>query len=388
MDFWIVVTVLTVAIVAILIRPLLAKATTAGGERLYDAEVYRDQLDELERDAASGLISAGEANYAKAEIGRRLIAASEGGEAEAGLLVPKRSKLSLLAMVVVVLLVPLTGFGLYLKTGSPDLPDEPLAERMANPDGDIALLIAKVEQQLAANPDDGAGWNLLAPIYFRNGRLDDAANAWRNAIRTLGPTAERLSNLGEALVASQQGIINDEAEKNFRDAVALDKNNFKARFYVALALEQEGLKDKALAGYNSIVADSPKDAPWLQLVNEHIAMVSGTAPAQVATPQAPVNPDAPGNPTAADVDAASQMSSGDRMQMIRGMVEGLDAKLQADPNNFEGWMRLVRSYAMLKDDAKAAEALKRALAAFAPETPQGKQLLDLASQLGMKGPAQ
>ncbi len=388
MDFWIIVTVLTVAIVAILIRPLLAKATQAGGERLYDAEVYRDQLAELERDAGSGLISAQEASYARAEIGRRLIAVSEGNAVPQAAPVPERSKLSLLAIVVIVLLVPLTGFGLYIKTGSPDLPDEPLAGRMASPGDDIELLIARAEQQLAANPDDGAGWDLLAPIYFRNGRLDDAVNAWRNAIRTLGPTPERLASLGEALVASRQGIVSDEAEKNFQAAVALDKTNFKARFYVALALEQEGLKEKALADYNSILADSPKDAPWLPLVNEHIALVNGTAPAQGTNPPAAENPDAPGNPTAADVDAASQMSSGERMQMIRGMVDGLDAKLAANPDNFEGWMRLVRSYAMLKDEAKAAGALKRALATFPPETPQGKQLLDLGGQLGMKGPDQ
>jgi cytochrome c-type biogenesis protein CcmH len=117
--------------------------------------------------------------------------------------------------------------------------------------------------------------------------------------------------------------------------------------------------------------------------------LNGGAPAvpdQAApiTPAAPgANQAAPGNPTQQDVAAADNMSAGDRQQMIRGMVASLDAKLSEDPNNFEGWMRLVRSYAVLNDKDRAAGALKRGLAAFPPPGEEGRQLLALARELGI-----
>ncbi|ANL65048.1 cytochrome-c-type biogenesis protein CcmI/CycH 1 [Rhizobium phaseoli] len=369
MLFWILVAVLTAAVAVILLYPLLRGAKAAENSRAGEAAVYLDQLRELDRDLAGGLITAEEADYAKAEIGRRLIAVSA-GEPET---TPKPARHHRVAEAFVLLILPVLGLCLYLTMGRPDLPAQPLEARLENPGNDVAVLIAKAERHLAENPDDGKGWDVLAPIYFRTMRVNDAQLAYRNAIRLLGPSPIRLDGLAETLMAVSDGVVTEEARQALEQSLALEPDNPRARFYVALSMEQAGRTDEARLAFEALAQQSPADAPWLPLVNEHIAKDGGAA----------AQPTAPGGPTSEDVAAAEDMSAGDRQQMIRGMVESLDAKLTADPNNFEGWMRLIRSYAVLNDKDRAADALKRGLAAFPPAGEQGRQLLALARELGI-----
>ncbi|PDT28303.1 c-type cytochrome biogenesis protein CcmI [Rhizobium sp. L9] len=368
MLFWILVAVLTAAVAVILLYPLLRGAKAAQNSRAGEAAVYRDQLRELDRDLAGGLITPEEADYARAEIGRRLIAVSA-AEPET---VDKPARHHHLVEVFVLLILPVLGLCLYLTTGRPDLPSQPLEARLENPGDDVAVLIAKAERHLAQNPDDGKGWDVLAPIYFRTMRIADAEVAYRNAIRLLGPSPIRLDGLAETLMAVSDGVVTEEARQALEQSLTLEPDNPRARFYIALSMEQAGRADEARRAFEALAQQSPADAPWLPLVNEHIAKNGGAA-----------QPAAPGGPTSEDVAAAGNMSAGDRQQMIRGMVESLDAKLSEDPNNFEGWIRLVRSYAVLDDKNRAADALKRGLAAFPPSGEQGRQLLALARELGI-----
>ncbi|EJJ28629.1 c-type cytochrome biogenesis protein CcmI [Rhizobium sp. CF142] len=381
MLFWILVAILTAAVAAILLYPLLRGAKAVEDTRAGEAAVYRDQLRELDRDLSGGLISADEADYARAEIGRRLIAVSGVAPAEER----KPARHHRLTEAFIVLLLPVIGLCLYMNTGRPDLPSQPLEARLANPGNDMAVLVAKAERHLAQNPDDGKGWDVLAPIYFSTMRITDAETAYRNAIRLLGPSPARLDGLAETLMAVAEGVVTEDARKVLEQSLALEPNNPRARFYVALSLEQAGQPDQARTAFEDLARQSPDDAPWLPLVNEHIARNGGAAVAPAAEPEArpAAQSSALGGPTAEDVAAAETMSSGDRQQMIRGMVESLDAKLTDDPDNFEGWMRLVRSYAVLNDKDRAAGALKRGLAAFPASGDQGKQLLALAKELGI-----
>jgi cytochrome c-type biogenesis protein CcmH len=398
MLFWIFSALLTVLAAVLLLSPLLRASARA---RRYDegeTAVYRDQLRELERDKAQGLISAEEADYARAEIGRRLLAVAgrasseDGGDATDSSAVgalgekPRRGSSYRLSQAFILLCLPLIGLAGYLEIGSPGTPDAPLAARIENPGDDVDLLIAKVERHLAGNPDDGNGWNVLAPVYFRVGRLDDAELAYRNAIRLLGPDPERLNGFGETLVTRNDGIVTADAAQAFEAARKMAPDNPRADYYLALALEQGGRKAEALAAFQEIAAASPANAPWMELINRHIATNSAGLPlanAPAVAPTAPANPAAPGNPTAGDIAAAQDMSEGDRSQMIRGMVESLDQKLKDDPNNFEGWMRLVRSYAMLKDKARAEAALKDGLKTFPADGVEGQQLVTMARELGL-----
>lgn len=377
MLFWILVAVMTAALAVILLYPLLRGAKAADNIRAGETAVYRDQLRELDRDLDGGLITPEEADYARAEIGRRLIAVSADEPAQT--LKPARHHRFTEAFVL--LLLPVLGLCLYLTTGRPDLPSQPLEARLENPGNDVAVLITKAERHLAEKPDDGKGWDVLAPIYFRTMRINDAQVAYRHAIRLLGPSPVRLDGLAETLIAVSDGVVTEEARQVLEQSLTLEPDNPRARFYIALSMEQAGRPDEARQAFEALAKQSPADAPWLPLVNQHIA-TNGGAP---AGPD--VNPGAgaaaPGNPTQQDVTAAETMNAGDRQQMIRGMVESLDAKLSEDPNNFEGWMRLVRSYAVLNDKDRAAGALKRGLAAFPPPGEQGRQLLALARELGI-----
>lgn len=399
MLFWIFSALLTVVAAVLLLSPLLRATARATRYDEGEAAVYRDQLRELERDKAGGLISPEEADYARAEIGRRLLAvagrgASENGDDDARLTAaaadgdkPRRRGRYGLSQAFILLCLPVIGLAGYMEIGSPGTPDAPLAARIENPGDDVALLIAKVERHLAEQPDDGNGWNVLAPVYFRVGRLDDAELAFRNAIRLLGADPERLNGLGETLVTRSDGIVTEDAAKAFEAARKMQPNNPRADYYLALGLEQGGRRAEALKAFQEIAAASPADAPWMDLIKRHIATNSEGVPlanAPATTPSATsANPAAPGNPTAGDIAAAQDMSEGDRSQMIRGMVESLDQKLKDDPNNFEGWMRLVRSYAMLKDKARAEAALKDGLKAFPADGAEGQQLVAMARELGL-----
>ncbi|MCT7662745.1 c-type cytochrome biogenesis protein CcmI [Shinella kummerowiae] len=372
MLFWILVAILTAAVAAVLLLPLLRRPVAAAGDASHDVEVYRDQLEELKRDEATGLIGASEAELARAEVARRLIAAKKDetkGKADPA---ERRNRL---AQAFVILLMPAVGLCLYLATGRPDLPAQPLAERLANPGNDISILIARAENHLARNPDDGAGWDLLAPIYYRSGRMEDSANAFSQAIRLLGPSTERLDGHAETLIALSSGIVTAAARTQLEQSLKLKADNPRAKYYLALALEQDGKRAEARAAFEVIAREAPAGAPWLPLVNRHIATLAEGQGSETAGQL--------GNPTADDVAAAQDMSVGDRQQMIAGMVESLSAKLQDDPNNFEGWMRIIRSYVVLDQRPKAEAALQTALKTFPADSENGRELLALARDLSI-----
>ncbi|MFS8111521.1 c-type cytochrome biogenesis protein CcmI [Rhizobium jaguaris] len=375
MLFWILVAVLTAIVGAVLLYPLLRGAKGAEDGRAGEAAVYRDQLRELDRDLAGGLISPEEAGYARAEIGRRLLAVSNAKPSAVKM--PARGYRFSQAFIIV--LLPVIGLCLYLAKGNPGLPSQPLEARLEHPGNDLAISIVKVERHLAQHPDDGKGWAVLAPIYFKTNRIGDAELAYRNVIRLLGPSAERLGDLGEVLVMKADGIVTAEARSTLQQSLALDTDNPRALFYLALALEQDGKAAEAKTAFEALAKQSPADAPWMAAVNDHIAKNGGTADMA----QGSANTNAPGNPTAEQVAAANAMNNGDRQQMIRGMVESLDAKLKEDPRNFEGWMRLIRSYAVLNDKDRAVDALKRGLKTFPADGGEGQQLLALAKELGL-----
>ncbi|NTF31274.1 c-type cytochrome biogenesis protein CcmI [Rhizobium skierniewicense] len=378
--FWIIIALLTAAVAIILTYPLMRSNGAADNAREGEVAVYRDQLAELQRERDSGLIGETEAEYARAEIGRRLLAAAPVKTDGTSSISPRRH--NALASIVTVLL-PLMGLCLYLYMGTPNMPDMPLASRLEKPGNDMNLMIARAERHLAQNPADGAGWDVLAPIYFKTMRLGNAEMAYRNAIRLEGENASRLTGLAETLIAANEGVVVDDARTALEDAEKMSPGNPRVRFYLALSLEQAGKTDEARQAFVTLLKDSPEGAPWIPLVQAHLQNTGGADMAAAPTRQAPGGPSGPSGPSAEDVAAASNMSSEDRQAMVAGMVESLDARLKENPDNFEGWMRLVRSYAMLKNDEKAKQALADGLKVFPPSGDQGRQLLALAQQLGV-----
>jgi cytochrome c-type biogenesis protein CcmH len=266
MFFWPLLALMTAAAVFAVLWPLSRRRENPDPARETGLAVYRDQFAEIERDRARNLIGEAEAKSARSEIGRRLLAADDRiaaarfSQNSTG----RRRAVALIALAG----IPVVAVGLYLLIGSPDLSGAPLSSRLAAAleNQDIALLLRRVETHLAEQPDDGHGWEILAPVYLRMGRGEDAVKARANALRLLGANADRESDLGEALVAEANGVVTAEARAAFERANALDSRHPKARFFRGLAAEQDGRLQDAKVIWQGLVNDAPEGAPWLGVV--------------------------------------------------------------------------------------------------------------------------
>ena len=396
--FVIVAVILSLGTLALLLWPLLrGQRRNVPSRAAFDMRLYRDQLAEVERDAARGLLAPAEAEAARIEVKRRLLAAAdaeenatgETGVAESGTAgaaerpAPRRW----LPIAALAVLLPTAAGLLYLELGQPGIPDQPLAQRRmqqmlaggasAEQAASLEEATRQLEQRLASRPEDLGGWFLLGRSYLSLQRLPEAVRALARA-RALAPDEpDIVGAYAEAALAASGGQIDATVREALTRLLALDPLSPKARFLLALDQAQQGDLAAAMQGWVDLVAISPPDAPWLPTVHEHLARAaaeSGIDPATVkptaealalatSSGQPAEVPPAPApGPTAAEVAAARQMSPEDRQQMICGMVEGLAARLQENPDNIDGWRRLARAWEVLGEPEKAAEARARVAA--------------------------
>ncbi|HZZ61795.1 MAG TPA: c-type cytochrome biogenesis protein CcmI [Roseiarcus sp.] len=327
-----------------------------------EAAFYRAQLDEIQRDVERGQLPQSEAASARAEAARRLIAARS--DTSKGAAPRVRNRLA--AAVLVAVGVPAIAFPLYAMLGQPQMPDDPLASRApaAHAASDIGAAVAGVEAHLIAKPDDGKGWAVIAPVYMRLERYEDAAHGYSEALRLLGEDPSRRAAYGEALVAAAGGVVTDKAREAFARALAEQPGQPQARFYLALAAEQDGRKAEAVQAYESLAADAPPDAPWVGLVKARLASLKGEPPPQ----------------SAAD---ASALGSKEQQAMIAGMVSRLANRLASQGGSVDEWSRLIRAYTVLHQADKAKAALADARKALAPDANAVASLDALARDLGL-----
>lgn len=374
MVLWVLFAVMTVVAVVAIATPIAraraGNATAGDGEDATRADlaVYKHQLAEIEDEHDRGLITGAEYHGARTEIARRLLEAearSRVASGGAGGDLARR-----LAFLVAVLGVPAVSLAFYLAYGSPDLPGQPLAARIEAPldDQDISTLVARVEQQLADNPEDLRGWSVLAPVYMRLGRFDDAARAYRTVIRLDGATAERESDLGYALVSAADGLVTTPARQAFERALALDPGIVRASFYLAVADEQDGDRESARDRWVAML-ESPVDPEggWRPIARERAEALGADLP----------------GPTSEQVAAADTMSEEDRAAFIRSMVDGLAARLAEDGQDLDGWLRLARAYLVLGDADRAREAIASARSEFAGDDAAQRRIDEAAEGLGI-----
>lgn len=384
MTLWIAFSLLTVlAALAVLVPLARAGRGAAMAAALHDAEVYKSQLAEVERDLDRGLISQEAAQAARTEIARRLIAADReaqrgSGTAPAAADAAAKGGAARLRLVqaAALVMVPLGTVGAYIAYGSPDLPDLPLSARLEAPAQGRSLpdLVARVERHLADNPEDGRGWDVVAPVYMRMGRPQDAAAAYARAIRLLGSDVRRETDRGEALVVANNGIVSAEAHAAFERAVAMDAQAVKPRFFLALALTQENRKDEAIAAWQSLLADAQGGEAWAEAVRMELAKLGVEAPAPAAADVA--------GPSREEIKAAQELSTDDRQQMIRSMVDGLDARLAADGGSAQEWMQLMRALDVLGERERLRQVIARAGEALKDDPAAVAGIRQLASELG------
>lgn len=330
---WLILIAMTLAVMAALLIPVYRRSEAATDRAVFDRAVFRDQLEELERDGARGVIGAAEAEAARNEFSRRLLQTLPGR-------LPHSSTPWIAALCV--LMIPAVALPLYLQRGNPKLPDMPLATRLENAidNQDFDAMVAKVERHLAVTPDDVQGWAVLAPAYKRLGRWNDAASAFAHIKRLGKGTPETIAAYGEMLVFANEGMVTAEANRAFAEALKLDRKLPKARYFRALALKQEGKREEARVAFEQLLADSPADASWRPAVEAEL--------------------------------------------MISGMVDGLEARLKSDGDDLQGWQRLIRSRVVLGETDKARAALETARERFKNKRDAIAALAALAKEVGIE----
>lgn len=392
---WFILAAMTGAAVFALLWPMSRRRRQGAGPQAQDGNglatetgFYEDQLAEIERDLGRGLIAPAEAEAARAEAARRLLRASReeqaGGAGPAPIAEPhlrQRRAASAFALSTIPL-VALVVYGLY---GSPNLPSQTDADRKATRAGaqDLMTAIGQIEARLANHPDDVRGWSVLGPVYMRLGRFDDAARAYAALVRLKGEDAQALSDWGEALVAAADGTVSPEARKVLGRALAADPKAAKPQFYLARGDEQSGDVAGAVRRLEAMAASAPADAPWLSAVRDNLARLKGeTAAAPKADGDAKdgVKPEAPVAGPGSNIQA---LPPSERIDAIRGMVEGLERRLAKQGGSADEWLRLVRSHAVLGERDKALDALERARKALRDDRAAQERLDAQAHELGL-----
>lgn len=383
MLLWAIFAILTAVVLYALLRPLAGGSGGEGSRAAFNATVYRDQLGEVQSDRERGLIGEGDAEAARLEIARRLLAADAETPAEQG---SPPSPLRILAIALAVCL-PLAALSLYLVYGSPRLPDQPLVARLQDPasNKNLDVLVARVEARLRQHPEEGEGWEVIAPVYMGWRRYADAAEAYRQSIRLLGESPKRLASYGQALVLANNGVVTEDARKALERALVLDPKLIEPRLVLIIAKEQDGQLAAAIEDWRAMLASAPADAPWRKLVEQRLAedeaKLAGKA---VAAKPDGVPAAAAKGPSPDDVAAAQTMSPADRQAMIENMVQGLANRLDQKGDDLAGWLKLVRAYTVLDRKDDALKALEKAKTQFSGNEGALRELDALATELGLK----
>ncbi len=363
--------VLAALVVLALAWPLLRGRTAA--VRRDALVVYRDQLEELDRDLARGLIDESGYGAARREIERRILA--EGAHAQAASKSAAHPGRRLVPAALMGVVVVGGAVVIYADLGSPALPTLPFAMRQdavdpamaTEEDAQINEMIARLEQRLADNPGDVEGWLLLANTNAFVGRYAAAAQAMTEVLAIDPENGEWQAAYGEFVALQHQGTVTPAARRAFEAALRLSPGEPVARYYLAMADAQAGDVAGALEAWRALYADTPADAAWRDPLIARIAEAEqqlGLEPSDL--PPAQVQAGDNGNsevrgPTEDDIAAAAEMSQDDQLAMIRSMVAGLAERMQDEPGNLEGWSRLAQSYGVLGEWDKAREAYEHIL---------------------------
>jgi cytochrome c-type biogenesis protein CcmH len=340
--FWVVAGVLAAAAAGL----VLSRAAGAVREPVADPTplVYRRQLSEIDELAERGLIGETERRSAHAEAARRLLGATDASD-EAWRADAQGRKF----VLVSVLAASAAALMLYVAVGQPGMSDQPFAQRLAAwRAADPATLsppelAAVLERLTRERPNDPQAFRYLAIAQGASQNPAEAVRAMRHAVQLAPQSADLWELLGEALVAENGGDVTPDAQAAFREALKRDPKAVAARFHLARAQIAAGDRAGGLAAWRGLLAEMPADDP------RRSDLAGAIADAEGRPPPAP---------------AATGLSQ-DQLAMVQGMVQGLAEKLKANPDDPQGWVRLVRAYAVLGDQAKLNEALTQAKARYA-----------------------
>ena len=374
MSFWITAIALTLLALGWIARPLLRRGGDGAGRSSYDMQVYKDQLKEVDRELARGVLSEAEANASRTEISRRLLVAADKADGESSTQAsPKAASIGLIAAVTAVFI---GGIALYWQIGAPGYPDLPLAERVENrpsqteaeqiasaaqgealtADPQHLALVEQLADVLKDRPDDLTGHQMLADNLAQLGRYVEARIAQDKVMAILGDraTAEDYASQAEIMIIAAGWYVSPEAETALTEAVQRDQLNPRARFYVGLALWQRGQPEQTYQLWSGLQAEG-HEATWMNVIDAEIDALAAEAGITRG-------------PSAADVEAAADMTEEDRTDMIRGMVANLSERLANEGGTPEEWAQLIRAHGVLGETDRAAAIWAESQTVFAGKT--------------------
>lgn len=310
------------------------------------------QLREIESDAALGRLEPAEALAARGEVAREVMRVKAASTARANGRAPRQ-----LLVGVAVVATALLSVGVYAALGRPELPAAPLEARtdLAPTDMTLDAAVAQIEKRLQQAPGELQGWTVIAPAYMQLGRFDDAANAMRKVIELDGPTADRETDLGEALMLAADGSAAGEPLKLFESAAARDPAHVRSRYYIAGEAMQRGDFEAAKADWEALLALAKGDEPWLPNVQAGLDAAVAALSGDVSLPDA---------------------------NAVTAMVEGLSTRLAESGGTIDEWTRLVRSRLVQGQNDLAQQAYDAARKAY-PDASVRTELDVLAADNGL-----
>ena len=377
--------------------PFLRGRAVSESRAAYDAQAYRAQLREVDQDVARGVLTETEAQAARIEISRRLLAATDAIEAEGEAPAAPRDMRTRLAIGI-----PVIAAALYLGIGGDGRPDMPLdtrtdfasqmAQRPAQKRAEaimqrsgyipgplpldtpelqrVADMVEQVEAVLEKKPGDSTGRLILARTLTRLGRHSEAARNYELLMTTATqPDLDLYGETVESMVMAANGYVSPEAESIADRGTTLNPQDARFRHYKALALSQRGKVDEALIRWADLLKDAQPSDPWVGMVYDY---ASEAADALGVPP--PPRPAGPSGPTREDIAAAAVMPAEDRNAMIEGMVAGLAERLADDPDDLQGWLRLIRAYTVLDRPEQRDKAVDMARRTFTGDTKALEQI--------------
>ncbi len=408
MAFWILTGLLALVVSGLLALSLARSRAQAADDRspaAYDVDVYRDQLREVERDLERGVVSRADADRARTEVSRRLLAADAEVRAAPETEADGSRTTAVLAGLLVAGMVA-GSFALYLRLGAPGYGDLALAQRIemaetlrrerpgqaeaeaSLPDAqvpgdaspDYIALVEQLRATVAARPDDLQGHLLLAQSEANLGNYAAAARAQQAVLRIKGAQAsvDEMIDYADMLIIAAGGYVSPEAEAVLRAALARDGTNGTARYYMGLMLAQTGRPDTAFRLWDQLLREGPEDAPWIAPILNQIEEMALRAGVRYQLPEIGVA--AGRGPDAADIEAAQDMTPAQRMEMIEGMVGRLSERLATQGGPAEDWAQLIGALGVLGETGRARAVYDNAVEVFAGD----ETALDLMRRAGQR----
>lgn len=402
--FWILAGGLALAVAILLALGLRApRSGAAAPAAAYDLRVYRDQLREVEKDLARGVVSAEDAARIRAEVSRRILAADAALQKDRVEADASKGAPGLVAGVIALLLMA-GSVAMYLQLGAPGYGDLSLADRIAfaedalaqrpgqaeaeasqpeprTPEGaspDYIALVEQLRDTVARRPDDLQGHILLAQNEANLGNFRAAARAQAEVLRLKGTGAEMADfvDYADMLILAAGGYVSPEAERALRTALRFDQSNGTARYYLGLMMAQTGRPDTAFRMWDALLREGPEDAPWIAPILAQIEDMAFRAGVNYQLPEI----GAGRGPSAADIEAAEDLSPAERLEMIQGMVSGLSERLATEGGPVQDWAQLIGALGVLGQRAQARAVYDNAVQVFAEDT----RALDLLLRAGQR----